>query len=77
MSSAVPKSPASKPTMNQTGSVSYFLSIHQPISVGTPIIQGIASASPTVVIAWRQLMFPLLFCCGEGSFSPVGRAGPL
>ena len=75
MSSAVPTSPASKPTMNHSGRVSYFLSIHQPIKVGTPIIHGIASARPAVVMAWRQVMFPLFFSRREGSLGLVGRAG--
>ena len=61
MFNAVLRSPATSPTINQTGAVAYLLSIHQPISAGTPIIHGIESARPTVVIAWRQLMLPVVF----------------
>jgi len=51
LSSAVVNNPKTSPIINHRGVVAYFSSSHQPISVGTPIIHGIASASPTVPIA--------------------------
>lgn len=51
MSSAVVSNPRHNPTINQSGVVANFLSTHQPTRAGTPIIHGIASASPTVVVA--------------------------
>jgi len=51
MSSAVLNNPTTNPTISQSGAVAYFLSSHQPITAGTPIIHGIASARPMVPIA--------------------------
>src|ERR1700687_3988719 len=62
MSRAVVKRPSTRPTIKHQGEDANFLSSHHPSSAGTPIIHGIASASPTFPTAWRQLTPPLCVC---------------